>query len=307
MFSAGLAGRRPSARAPAAVKCVRLAPVASRVPKVAVVGHVEWVQFVRLPRVPRAGEIAHGRDPFEEPCGGGAVAAVQLARLAGSAIFVTAVGDDEIGRRAVARLGDLGVDVRAATLDAPTRRAVTFLDDEGERTIITLGARIEPHGAVHSHQMAALEDVDAVYVTAGDHAAMRAARAASRVVVANPRARHALGHGIPLDALIFSGSDRVELDAVAGAPDAELVAVTEGSSGGSWRLASGESGRWAAAEPPGEKVDVFGCGDSFAAGVTYGLGAGMSRADALALGARCGAMCMTGRGPYERQLGARDL
>lgn len=282
--------------------------VAGRAPRVAVVGHVEWVQFVRLDRVPLAGEIAHGREPFEEPCGGGAVAAVQLARLAGGAIFVTAVGDDEIGRKAVARLGDLGVDVRAATLDAPTRRAVTFLDDHGERTITTLGARIEPMGAVHSQQFAALKDMDAVYVTAGDEAAMRATRSASRVVVANPRARHGLGHGIPLDALIYSASDRVELDAAADAPsEAELVAVTEGGRGGSWRLADGESGRWDTVEPPGARVDVFGCGDSFAAGVTYGLGAGMSRADALELGARCGAMCMTGRGPYERQLSARDL
>ena len=52
--------------------------------KVAVVGHVEWVQFARVPHVPRAGEIIHARDTFEEPAGGGAVAAVQLARLAGS-------------------------------------------------------------------------------------------------------------------------------------------------------------------------------------------------------------------------------
>ena len=54
--------------------------------------------------------------------------------------------------------------------------------------------------------------------------------------------------------------------------------------------------------PPGEPVDSYGCGDSFAAGLTYGLGAGMSVPDALALAARCGATCLTGHGPYERQL-----
>jgi ribokinase len=273
-----------------------------------VVGHVEWVQFAHVGRVPLAGEVAHARDPFEEPCGGGAVAAVQLARLAGSAILVTAIGDDEIGRRALARLGDLGVDVRAATLDASTRRAVTLLDDQGERTITTLGPRLETLGAVHGHQLDALSGADAVYVTAGDEAALRAARAAARVIVASPRARHALGHGVDLDALILSGSDRVELDgAERASAAAELVAVTDGERGGSWRLRSGGSGRWAAADPPGELVDTFGCGDSFAAGVTYGLGVGMSREEALALGARCGATCMTGRGPYERQLSAGDL
>jgi ribokinase len=50
--------------------------------------------------------------------------------------------------------------------------------------------------------------------------------------------------------------------------------------------------------------DFYGCGDSFAGGVTYGLGAGMPIDEALALGARCGAACATGRGPYEGQLRA---
>jgi ribokinase len=54
-------------------------------------------------------------------------------------------------------------------------------------------------------------------------------------------------------------------------------------------------------------VDSYGCGDSFAAGLTYGLGAGMAPADALNLAARCGAVCLTGRGPYERQLTGAEL
>ena len=55
-------------------------------------------------------------------------------------------------------------------------------------------------------------------------------------------------------------------------------------------------------EAPAEPVDAYGCGDSFAAGLTYGLGAGMPLAEALQLGARCGAWALTGRGPYGRQL-----
>jgi ribokinase len=47
---------------------------------------------------------------------------------------------------------------------------------------------------------------------------------------------------------------------------------------------------------------MYGCGDSFAAGVTYGLGAGLPIGEALELGARCGAACATGRGPYAGQL-----
>ena len=61
-------------------------------PRVAVVGHVEWVQFARVEHVPRAGEVVHARDAFEEPAGGGAVAAVQLARLAGDGAFPHGAG-----------------------------------------------------------------------------------------------------------------------------------------------------------------------------------------------------------------------
>lgn len=67
--------------------------------RVAVVGHVEWVQFARVDEVPRAGEVVHARDCFAEPAGGGAVAAVQLARLAGEVLLLTALGEDELGRR----------------------------------------------------------------------------------------------------------------------------------------------------------------------------------------------------------------
>lgn len=274
---------------------------------VAVVGHVEWVQFARVPHVPRAGEVVHARDSHEEPAGGGAVVAVQLARLAGESLFITALGEDEPARRSIARLNELGVRVAHATREEPTRRAVTLVDDHRERTITTFGARLEPHGAERPEggqrlpwdELAAM---DAVYFTAGDLDALRAARAA-RVLVANPRARHALGHGVRLDALVLSASDAIERRAAEPVEDeAELLVFTEGAHGGSYRMRSGESGRFPAVPPPGEPVDSYGCGDSFAAGLTYGLGAGMDLADALELAARCGAVCLTGHGPYERQL-----
>ncbi len=289
----------PAARAR---RCVRLTRVARTAAKVAVVGHVEWVQFARVSHVPRAGEVMHARDPFEEPAGGGAVVAVQLARLAGESLFVTALGDDERGRRSPQRLRELGVRVGSATRAVRTRGAVTLVDDERERTITTFGERLEPIAADRELPWAKLAEMDAVYFTAGDHGALRAARAA-RVLVANPRAHDALGHGVPIDALVLSEKDEVELRAAERVDrEAELVVLTEGERGGSYRTRAGESGRWQAVALPGAPVDSYGCGDSFAAGLTYGLGAGMSVPDALALAARCGAACLTGRGPYERQL-----
>lgn len=267
------------------------------------VGHVEWVQFARVAHVPLAGEVVHATDPFEEPAGGGAVAAVQLARLAAGAALFTALGSDEYGERSTTRLRQLGVSVHAARLTQPTRRAITLVDGAGERTITTFRPRLEPEGEQEGVGWGELGALDGVYFTAGDAAALRTARAASRVLVASPRASHALGHGVPLDALVLSGEDQAERRAAAPAEEeAELVVLTEGAHGGRYRTRAGASGRWQAAPLPGPAVDSYGCGDSFAAGLTYGLAAGLELPAALELAARCGAVCLTGRGPYERQL-----
>jgi ribokinase len=128
------------------------------------------------------------------------------------------------------------------------------------------------------------------------------------VLVTSPRARDALGHGVPVDAIVLSADDRIERRELQRAEgEAELVVFTEGERGGSYRERCGASGRWEAAMPPAARVDSYGCGDSFAAGLTYGLGAGLDTAAALALAARCGATCLSGRGPYERQLGGGEL
>jgi ribokinase len=304
-----------AARAGGSYECVRLARVTSTVarartgrPNVAVVGHVEWVQFAHVQHVPRAGEVVHAHDPFEEPAGGGAVAAVQLARLAGATALVTCLGEDHHGRRSRTRLTQLGVDVRASVLQSATRRAVTLVDDARERTITTFGPRLEPRGGRDDERWSGLEGIDGLYFTAGDEAELRIARSRSRVLVASPRARDALGHGVPLDALVLSGDDEIELRAAEHTlAEAELVVWTEGGHGGRYRRRDGETGRWAAVPPPGERVDSYGCGDSFVAGLTYGLAADLPLADALALAARCGAVCLTGRGPYERQLTRDEL
>jgi ribokinase len=272
-----------------------------------VVGHIEWVQFARVDRVPRAGEVVHAHDAFEEPAGGGAVAAVQLARLAGAALLITALGEDELGRSSLSRLRELGVEPTSVSRDAATRKAVTLIDAERERTIMTFGDRLAPGGGDAELPWSELARMDAVYFTAGDESALRAARAA-RILVASPRAYEALGHGIRIDALVLSEHDEIErFQAARAQNEAELVVFTEGERGGRFRTRAGESGSWTAAPPPSEPVDSYGCGDSFAAGLTYGLAAGMTIPAALAVASRCGAVCLTGRGPYERQLTAADL
>jgi ribokinase len=270
--------------------------------RVAVIGHVEWIEFVRGDRVPVAGEIVHTHDSFEEPAGGGAVAAVQLARLAGTSTFLTAVGRDENARRTRARLADLGVVVHDATRDAPTRRGLTFLDARGERTIITIEERLTPrrHDDLGWDE---LGETDGVYVTAVDGDGLQAARAA-RVLVASPRAGRVLHEeGVRLDALVFSDRDELEVDfARAIEPSPSVLVATRGSDGGRYETAQGETGTWPAAPLPGPIADSYGAGDSFAAAFTFGLASGMEVPVALDLAASAGAVCMTGRGPYEHQL-----
>ena len=270
--------------------------------RVAVVGHTEWVEFLRVAHVPAPGEIVFTEGSFVEPAGGGAVAAVQFARLAGEALFLTAVGDDEIGRATVSRLEELGVRVAAARRsDEPSRRAFSYADDRAERTITVIGRKLLPRFE-DPLPWDELAGMDAIFFVAGDAEALRACRAA-RVLVGTAREVPTFAEaGVQLDALVGSGRDRGERYAPGDiSPPPALVVRTAGAEGGRWAREE-RTGTYRSAEPPGPPVDAYGCGDSFAAGLTYGLGSGLPLEEALDLAARCGATCLTGRGPYERQL-----
>ena len=275
--------------------------------RVAAVGHVEWCEFGEVERVPLAGEIIRTRSTFTEPAGGASVTAVQLARLAGGGgLFYTALGDDELGHRAKEGLEQLGLTVHVAwRKDEPTRRAFVYLDDNAERTITVIGPRLSPCGD-DPLPWDDLRDVDALYFTAGDAEAVRRSRAA-RTMVATARVLPVLREaGVELDALVGSGSDPSEeyVDGMLDSPP-KLVVRTAGARGGEWVGVEGRTGKWAAAPLPGPRKDAYGCGDSFAGGLAFGLADGRGAEGALELAARCGAYCFTGRGAYERQLSER--
>jgi ribokinase len=261
---------------------------------VAVVGHVEWVEFLPVPRFPRRGEVLAAHDGFVRAGGGGSVAAVVLAELGAEVDFFCALGDDTPGREALAQLERRGVRVHVAWREQPTRRAMTLLEPGGERTIITLGERLEPR-ADDDLGWDRLRDVASVYFTAGDVEALRRARE-SPILVASPRGRNALETAaVPLDAVVFSEGDADERAwAERLASHTRLLVATEGERGGRWW---GESeGHWAAAPLPGPPRDAYGCGDSFAAAFALGLGRGDSIDGAAALGAEAGARALTRTG-----------
>ena len=266
--------------------------------RTAVVGHVEWVEFARVERVPTPGEIVQAHETWEEAAGGGGVAAVQLARLAGECTFFTALGSDEHGRRAREQLSKQGVRLEVETSRAPTRRAFVYIDEDGERTITVIGEKLHPQGGA-GLPWPELARTDAVYFCAGDVAALQAARRA-RVLVATARELSTIRRaGVEVDVLVGSATDEAEryepgmLD-----PPPRVVVSTSGHLGG-WAQPGGP---FRAASLPAPVDDTYGAGDSFAAGLTFALGDGRPLDEALEAAARCGAAVLTGRGPYEKQL-----
>jgi ribokinase len=261
--------------------------------RVAVIGHVEWVEFVQVTDYPPRGGLAQATPVTEHAAGGAVVAAAVLRSLGAEVEFFCALGDDERARRSERELTARGITLHAAHRSQPSRFVFTMLDDGGERTIVTVGERLQPAGN-DELDWDRLTTIDGVYFTAGDDGALAAARAA-RTLVVTPRAGdHAAGLSAAphVDATVFSADDRDEVGWAADwEPHSRLQVATEGAHGGSWWGES--SGRWPAAPLPGPIKDSYGCGDSFAAGLMFGLASGRSVAEAAAIGARCGGEMLT--------------
>jgi ribokinase len=255
----------------------------------ACVGHVEWIESVLVDRVPGPGQIAHAEADWSEPAGGGAVVASQLLKLSGACDFFTALGEDDLGRRAFARLSELGITMHVEWFGA-TRRGFVQVDSQGERTITTVGPKLRVR------QLPAMDPYDAVFFVAGEPDALRAARAA-RYLAATPREFEWLrGGGVHLDLLVGSATDPGER--YEGGLDTGVVVMTEGSRGG--YVVGG--GRFEAAPPAGPIGDTYGAGDSFAAALCFALARGDALDDALTLASQAGAAVITGKGPYQAQL-----
>jgi len=264
--------------------------------RAAVVGHVEWVSFFDIDSALSPGAIVQAMAGVEEAAGGGGVAAVELARLAGACTLFTALGDDARGRAVPEALGRHGVEVRADRVAGPHRRGLTFVDPDGERTIVVVGPAQAP-----SATSVDVADRDVVYLCLckGDPEVARRARAA-RVLCATARILPVLREaGIALDVLVHSASDPSEryspgdLD-----PPPRLVATTEGPAGGRFRTLDGREGRWSAVAPPGEVHDTYGAGDSFAAALGYAVARGDDVEAALAFAAGRGAAAVGRRGAH---------
>lgn len=262
---------------------------------VGVVGHVEWVTHA-LGEVPPRGAIADLADPLEEPAGGGGVAAAAVARANGACLLFTALGDDANASRAATRLGDMHVEVVAATRDAAQTPVLSITGGDGERTIMVIGDRLQARGD-DPLPWTRMSGLDGLYYAGEDPSVLSRAREARVLVVTARRVADLIEAGIRADVVVASGADGDEDPwGIPGSIAPGAIVVTEGARGGRLMPAGRAPCRYDAAAAPGPVVDTYGCGDTFAAVLTVALAEGATLDQAATRAARASAQCATWRG-----------
>ena len=235
----------------------------------AVVGHVEWINFLRVDQLPTPGVISHSEQSLEFPAGGGSIVAKTLSELTENQIhFFTALGNDDYGERCFKILSTMGIKLHVAWRDKPTRRGFSMIDSKGERAITVIGERLAPNSK-DNLDWSILNKMDGIFITASDSTIFKMARSAS-ILCATPRVgiNTINNSNVLLDGLIGSNLDPGEVFSLSElSVKPKYTIKTEGEKGGIIY----PGGRYKALENKKLKVDSYGCGDSFAAGILYGM------------------------------------
>ena len=166
--------------------------------------------------------------------------------------------------------------MRAVRRPRPQTTALTVIDPDHERTIFVVGrTRTRPRRPAG---LGRPRGVDAVYFTGDDPRTLVAARAAPVVVATARRLPAVVASGVEVDAIAGSAQRPGRADRSASALPVRPRAIvrTDGRAGGSGRPPTGARDVGAGRSRPGRSLDAYGAGDSFVAGVTYGLGPGRS-------------------------------
>ncbi|HZG49077.1 MAG TPA: carbohydrate kinase family protein [Thermoleophilaceae bacterium] len=272
-----------------------------------------------------AGPVAPGSDaPSRNSFHGGGQAANTAAWLAAAGerpLLVARVGDDPLGRDALASLERAGVDARVAIdPDEATGTCVVLVGTDGERTMMP------DAGANDRLRVQDLPDevlAPGAHLHVAGYALLRAgSRPAARAAI-----ERALGAGMtvsvdpssaallsPASLALMAGAslllpNELEAEALTGEGDPELAArllagqadevvVTLGPAGALWT--DGTSVRRAAAPAVAEACDSTGAGDAFAAGLLAARLRGAGPQEALAEGSRLAARAVASEGARPR-------
>jgi ribokinase len=268
-------------------------------------------------RLPAAGETVLGRRFEAGPGGKGANQAIGIARLGGDVAFATKVGEDIFGTEARATLLEEGLPAQGILVGSePTGVALILVDGWGNNAIsVAPGANAElATDDVLRSVGPELERAD--YIVCQLECPLELAvglatwaRAHGKQVVLNPApARPVRPDELGLFDVLTP--NEVELAALASAVGVEngsievqaramvdcgvgTVVATLGDRG-AMRVSADGARSFDAYEVAA--VDTTGAGDAFTAGLVSALAAGRSMDDAIDVGCRTGAFCVTRRG-----------
>ena len=263
----------------------------------AVVGHVEWMNFLKVDQLPKPGVISHSEKSIEYPAGGGSVIAKTLSELTNNQVhFFTSLGNDYYGEQSFKILSNYGIRLHVAWRDKPTRKGFSLIDSNGERSITVIGERLAP---TYKDKLDwnLFEKMDGIFITASDSEIFKKARIADSLCT-TPRVGINIINksNVFLDGLIGSNLDPGEVFSLSDISiKPKLIIKTEGENGGI--LYPG--GRYEALINTKQKIDSYGCGDSFAAGILYGLSSKWSIDKILSLAKLLGRDASECFGPYK--------
>ena len=235
----------------------------------AVIGHVEWINFLKVDQLPIPGVISHSKKSHEYPAGGGSIIAKTLSELNSNQIhFFTALGNDDYGEKCFKILSSMGIKLHVAWRNKPTRRGFSLIDSQGERAITVIGERLAPN-CKDNLDWEILKKMDGIFITASDSEIFKLSRSAP-ILCTTPRVGLDTINksNVLLDGLIGSNLDPGEVFSLSELSlQPKYTIKTEGEKGG----IIFPGGRYKAFKNKKLKVDSYGCGDSFAAGIIYGM------------------------------------
>ncbi len=295
---------------------------------VVVVGSLNMDLVFRVPRVPGEGETLTGRDFQQIPGGKGANQAVACARMGAKVAHVGCVGTDAFGAELIAGLRRDNIDVTHVTAEAGVASGIAMIlvDDTAQNRIVLAPGANAGLSAGHVGAAAGVIADAALMVLQLEvpletvQAAIGIAKEAGCPVLLNPAPARELPDEVlanvdylvpnESEATILSGIAVTDLSSAAQAAralrarGAGTVLLTLGGKG---VLVAGEAGTCHFPAIPVQAVDTTAAGDTFIGGFVTGLIEGRSVADAVALGQRAAALCVSRAGaqpsiPFRNEL-----
>jgi ribokinase len=299
---------------------------------IVVVGSSNTDLIVQLPHIPAPGETVLGGRYSQAAGGKGANQAVAAARAGGKVTFITCVGDDAMGRQAVAGYEAQGIDVSHIRVDSSQQSgvAVIFVADDGQNSIgVASGANMALTPADVHNAVRVLRNADVLLVQLEVPmptviAAIEVAHAAGVTVILDPAPapKEAL-HADLLGLVTLLTPDEGEASRLSGID----VAGRNGASEAAWALRQlgaanvlvslGGAGALLAT-PEGEQfidafkvkaVDTTAAGDTRNGAMAAALAEGATLLDAIRFGSAAAAVAVSRLGaqpsiPNRREIDA---